>query len=147
MHLSTMLPRLFYFRLGKPLSLPSFNFYPSFNSSYHWSVSWQIIRYSRPKTIWFPHSHPRPYPSQRHIPILGAGKSGRLREMVQDEGGGLQVGAGPLTTQRTYRTLLSEPEVKYRIGTWNIRTMFQTGKTVTKYFSFKSRSFSYWKIS
>ena len=43
-----MFPRWFYFRLGKPLSLPSFNSYFRLNSSYQWSVSRQIP-YSRPK--------------------------------------------------------------------------------------------------
>ena len=37
----TMMLQWFYFHLGKPLSLPSFNSHSSFNSSYHWSVLWQ----------------------------------------------------------------------------------------------------------
>lgn len=46
----------------------------------------------------------------------------------QDEGDGPQPGAGRMTAQRTKRPLLS-PKSTCRIGTWNVRTMFQTGKT------------------
>ena len=47
----------------------------------------------------------------------------------QDEGDGYQPGAaGRMTAQRTIRPLLI-PKSKCHIGTWNVRTMFQTGKT------------------